>query len=476
MKKEKKNIFIHSLFRTGSTYIWNKFRENPGYYCYYEPFHQVLAEINPKNIEHALTKNYRQVGHPLLSRYYLYEYAPLLENGRNGVPFFKKSFSFDGFCHNEENPDLKQYIDHLIKNAGEKIPLFQFNRSALRVKWFKENYPGSLNIYLVRNPRDQWQSYIDLYKKNNYITFFVMDLLIAGINHEKEYFQPLAKYLPLINYNNDHQKKEEDFYRIILDSYSEEERYLIFYYTWLRSLVENVLHADLVVNINLLSQKQSYRTSLKKLLLAHGIHGIEFEDAKIKEYPSYSLAKPGIKKIQETARKIIVQALNEDQINLFFQKISEEDRKYLLFTKHDFYKKRKTKIRYNIREKTIEKFRNMLFLTFNQFLQQKKETEILKTALHQNAFQVTEKLKEKEELLKDLEARLSEKEHQLKQKDNYIHSILDSYSYKTGQILLSPFIAIKHLVKKDRKKLPRAYKTTTNKGEKTGTAAPKEKE
>jgi len=609
MNKENKPIFIHSLFRTGSTYIWNKFRQNDRFYCYYEPFHQLLQHATVDNIENLMTKDYQSVNHPSLSKYYLYEYRGLLQNGRPGVTFFKKSFSFDEFCHNEENPDLKKYIDHLIMNAGEKIPLFQFNRSALRVKWFKKNYPESLNIYLVRKPCDQWQSYLELYRKTNYITFFVMDLLIVSVNCENEYFQPLAKYLSLIKYHSDSQEYEDDFYRIILDSYSEEEKYLIFYYTWLRSMVENVLNADMVLNMNFLSQRPEYRSYIKNFLLNSAIDGIEFEDAKLKEYPSYSLPRHRVHEIERLAREMMVQALSADQINLFFQKIPGEDKKYFQFTKDDFNKKRKTKIKYNIREKSIEKFRNMLFLFASQFLQQKKENNILNKALKQKEPQLanitrqlseilrelnkkekqlewrdellrqkdnqllrkdqamkekldekdrqlqwrdellskkdeqvkhmeqmlnkkleennqqfslknellaqrfeqsiqkeralkklveekdrqltekdnllhkndeylfqnevrwrekleekdlqldikeqlfTLKLNEKERQLKDLGSRLSKKENQLNRKDNDIHLILNSYTYRTGKILLSPFIAIKRLIKKDKKNL-----------------------
>ena len=135
MKKEKITIFIHSLFRTGSTYTWNKFRGNPRYHCYYEPLHQILAQVNKENIEETFRRDYQLVHHPQLSRYYLYEYRHLLEDQHMGVPYFKKSFSFDEFCYKEEeNPDLKKYIDFLVAGAGEKIPVLQFNRSALRVR------------------------------------------------------------------------------------------------------------------------------------------------------------------------------------------------------------------------------------------------------------------------------------------------------------------------------------------------------
>ena len=312
-------VFIHSLFRTGSTYVWNKFRQNDRYYCYYEPFHQVLAQVNSKNIEYSLSKDYDRVKHPHLSRYYLHEYGPLLENERTGLPYFKKSFSFDEFCNNEVNPDLKKYIDYLIKGAGDRVPVLQFNRSALRVKWFKQNYPDSLNLYMVRNPRDQWESYAALYKRSDYLDFYLMDLIIPSMSKDKNEFLPLANHLPLIRYNNDQQDKENNFYRIVLKTYSEEEKYLIFYYTWFRALVENVLNADFILNINLLSKKSSYKEKFTKFLRERGIHDINFEDARITEYSLYSLDEETMDAIEENVRNLLIPSLTEDQINGFFQ-------------------------------------------------------------------------------------------------------------------------------------------------------------
>ena len=37
-------LFIHAWFRSGSTYIWSKLRNDEKLICYYEPFHEVLAE------------------------------------------------------------------------------------------------------------------------------------------------------------------------------------------------------------------------------------------------------------------------------------------------------------------------------------------------------------------------------------------------------------------------------------------------
>ena len=39
-------IFIHAWWRSGSTYIWSKLRENKSCRCYYEPLHEKIADLN----------------------------------------------------------------------------------------------------------------------------------------------------------------------------------------------------------------------------------------------------------------------------------------------------------------------------------------------------------------------------------------------------------------------------------------------
>ena len=153
----KNPIFIHSLFRTGSTYLYSLFRSNKNNHCYYEPFHETLYNY-PKSKAFAKNKQdtYKSMGHPEDTKDYFFEY-PYNENGY-GVPLFQKSFSYDTFCPNKDkNDDLKKYIENLI-NYAKGRPVFQFCRSGLRTEWLKKEF-DSVNIYLVRDPHDQWMSY-----------------------------------------------------------------------------------------------------------------------------------------------------------------------------------------------------------------------------------------------------------------------------------------------------------------------------
>lgn len=279
-------IFIHSQFRTGSTYLWNKFRQDRENCCYYEPFHQDLVKLEPRrphlwSHDQATTRSMR---HPDLDKNYLAEYEQLLTAGQTGVPFFKKSFSFDDFCNNGSNPEQKQYLDFLIARAGSKRPVFKFTRSSLRIRWFTMNYPDALHIYLVRNPRDQFQSYLLMDRENEEHIFLVMDLIAAGVNKQQPPFCYLAAKVPLLEYHADSFDMEHAVYSRLLNCYSPEQRYFIFSVIWFQALLVNARHAGLVININLLQDSAAYRGTVSRKISEQGAGAPDFSDCRISTY------------------------------------------------------------------------------------------------------------------------------------------------------------------------------------------------
>jgi len=360
-KKAHAPIFIHSLFRTGSTYIWNKFRQNDNYYCYYEPLHQNLAGARPDNLEFLLAKDFKSVNHPMLSNFYWYEYRDLFDKESQTLPYFKKSFSFDEFCHNEENPDLKKYIDYLIKHANGKTPVLQFNRSALRIRWFKTAYPDSINIYIVRAPQDQWESYHTIFKQTNGKVFFVMDLLTASLNQTTDCFRKLAEGIPLLEFHHTRFSREEEVYRNLLDCYSDKEQYFIFYYIWFHALLENVLNGDFILNIHSLSQSASYRDRVRDFLNGSGNDCVEFTDAQIRNYSRYSLSSRVRQSIENQVQKDILNGISQTRLERFFDNLPEEDQKFFDFSIEAFRKKKMSRTRFpNIHQKRMEKFNRIL--------------------------------------------------------------------------------------------------------------------
>jgi len=498
----KKPVFIHSLFRTGSTYIWNKFRQKDKYYCYYEPFHPNLANATPENVESLLTKDYKSVSHPQLSTYYWAEYVKLMQTGQMGLPSFKKPFSFDEFCNNEVNEDQKIYLDYLIQGAENRIPILQFNRSALRIEWFKKYFPNSINIYLVRNPQDQWQSYFEVQKKTKCMIFIVMDLLTASINKDTKLFSPLEQELALIKYNNFSFQNEADFYQIILSCYSDEEKYKIFYYIWLISLIKNLTHADLTINMNLLSKDTVYREHVSKLFKEFGLGDIDFEDANLKEYSHHQLLPLEAQRIEKKVYTAALHCLSENEIRNFAEQIPSLDQNTLHLAEDDFLNIRKSKLQslppieiQRKLEKMVETFSDKLFHVkeeYNSLLSTIDERKsLLQQILQEDMFScetneeliekvagnekelilITSKMKtldhqleEKRNEINQINQELKQKSSEIEQKDNLlqevkwklqlkaeeIQKIYKSRTYRIGKIIVYPLRKIKNLIKNEQ--------------------------
>ena len=145
-------VFITARFRTGSTMLWNMFRQIPEAVAFYEPLHEQLP---------ALIRN----GIPVQPRHfhvdeYFREYPDVGDLERHHRPEF-------GVCRlhleaRDEHPELKEYIQYLIDIVPEdKTPVFQFNRLDFRLPWIRENFPDAVLVHLWRCPRDQWVSAIE---------------------------------------------------------------------------------------------------------------------------------------------------------------------------------------------------------------------------------------------------------------------------------------------------------------------------
>jgi hypothetical protein len=263
--------------------------------------------------------------HPQLDKNYFYEYEALLQEGVRGVPLFKESFIYRQYCEKSQTDELKEYVDNLIDNSpANAIPLLQFNRSALRVQWFKHYYPSSLNIYIVRNPRDQWQSYCQCFRQHS--PFFVLEsLIVVGVNANTDYFKPLAKLISLPSFGDETAEALSGLYASMLPSYTIAELYLLFYYLWLKSLIENILHADIIVDINVLSRDDACRARLAGNILSFsGVH-LNFNDARIVEYDSFVIDRSEMDEIERKIDLVVIQALNQGELHKLGSRMGDLD-------------------------------------------------------------------------------------------------------------------------------------------------------
>jgi hypothetical protein len=203
----------------------------------------------------------------------------------------------------------------------------KFNRTTLRIKWFHRVYDNGLHIYLVRNPRDNWQSKVA--HANRIDTYFLaMDLLIASQNREIKCFKKAANKIPLINYSDNDFIKELTFYKTIVTTYSYYDLYYIFYYLWLSAFIENIVNADLIININLLSEDLAYRETVEEQLNDLGICDLQFNDVNIKNYNEYVLPVEDFTNIENDVIELIFQNTSSEDLQTFNERVFRGDVEY----------------------------------------------------------------------------------------------------------------------------------------------------
>ena len=191
-------IFLHSSFRTSSTWLWDRFRKLSGVTAFYEVFNEGLASIKRPDI---YTKTYSgwSSKHPPGAAYFL-EFAPLIEDS-GGVANYDDAMAFrrfipeDGVRGNISNEERK-YLSGLVAHAEKlgTIPVLSCTRTVGRLRAIKGVLPG-LHILIYRNLFRQWCSYTEQLALGNPYFFYTLKTCIDHSSHDsflkclKETFQ-----------------------------------------------------------------------------------------------------------------------------------------------------------------------------------------------------------------------------------------------------------------------------------------------
>lgn len=258
-----KPIFIHSLFRSNSTYFLNKFDLN-GYCCFCEPFHENLCNIKSiKNIEYGVVKKLKHSDFLKNSELYTKNYIKDMK--KNSIVGFQKLFSYEKFDISKEEiyDDLKVYIDGLlnISEKQNKISVFKFCRSLLRIEWLNQNY-NPLNIFLIRDPRDQWFSINDVS-----LSYF-MNCYIRSIkqSNSNKFDLLQKKYGKNLRINNN-----RDYYFI-----------LYYFHKLFEKTISKIGSDKITIETNLFTN-YDYKNEIIKNLSSYGIN-INFDNFKYNKY------------------------------------------------------------------------------------------------------------------------------------------------------------------------------------------------
>lgn len=207
-------VFITSRFRSGSTLLWNLFRQTTNCTAYYEPFNE-RQWFNEKMRGDNVDNTHRGVND------YWAEY--------DGLNQLSETYN-EEWIHNSLymsshawDPKMKRFIEQMIEAAPGR-PILQFNRIDFRLSWIKHHFPNAKILHLYRHPRDQWCSFLtdqQLMNKNDvhdtYQDAFYLDV----------WCRDLAKHYPL------------------LDKRNTPHPYQRFYYLWKLSYLHGLMFSDM---------------------------------------------------------------------------------------------------------------------------------------------------------------------------------------------------------------------------------------
>lgn len=143
-------VFITARFRSGSTLLWQLFRQLEGCTAFYEPLNE-RQWFDAGHRGERVDASHRGVHD------YWREYDGLEDLGQwYREDWIREGLYMDEACH---DPALRRYIDALIA-AADGTAVLQFNRVDFRLPWLRRQFPQVPIIHLYRHPRDQWLSFL----------------------------------------------------------------------------------------------------------------------------------------------------------------------------------------------------------------------------------------------------------------------------------------------------------------------------
>jgi len=260
-------VFLHSNWRSSSTYVWAKFRSLPDATCYFEPLNEQLAMATQRDVDAFVPWAF--ANHPDLDHPYFEEYRPLLAEG-GGVPGFPADLVYGRYRlgGGDEVPCLAAYFHQLDQFARDRgsVPVFGLVRSSLRLPWFRRHLPG-VHIFIRRHPRCQFVSALrQAVKGNGY--FLERPWRIFAANRCDPAFAPLRA-----------------IFGEAMDCPADPtELYLIFHFLHRLAMRDVATNCDLVLDVDALSGDGAAIAEAERRVAALTGFALSFADCRPEPY------------------------------------------------------------------------------------------------------------------------------------------------------------------------------------------------
>ena len=295
---DKPPVFIHSLFRAGSTYVFSRLRACPDLFCYYESMHELVAwaseDVSRLELETRVEKM-RQLHHPEMVRAYF-------EELKSVWPAWEGSLApevvYGGYFAQEPDAAGAEFFSALCE-AAPKQPVFSECRTAGRIATLKKSL-GGWHAYLWRNPWDQWWSYqVDPYFDN-------ASRVIAHADPMPAPLTALKSDIGLERAPHNGFSEARDYYE--LRPLDFETSYAWFYGQWLYSLDLAMSSSDFLINIDSLSYSDQHASDVADTLRSCGISEIDFSDAQSPVSKYTKDEESAFKTVEKSVREIFLRA------------------------------------------------------------------------------------------------------------------------------------------------------------------------
>ncbi len=295
-------IFIHSLFRSGSTYFFNVFRRSPiGYFCFQEALHPVVFFLkdNPQDLLKFHTATYELMRHPNLDRPVFYEVASVASAWKDKLTY---SAIFDGYFGSAQADNGVEFFRAILDEVKDKKPVFEECRTSGRIGLLRDALEG-FHIYLWRNPWDQWWSY----KTIDHLDYQNREIINAPNS-----LNAITRLRSELSF----QKSYTDTVLQVQDGvFASEESYLAFYLLWLLGLHEGAKHAHLLINIDKLTESDTYRQEILTRLVENGINGVDFSDCQIPQGDYFDEDRKFFSPLEDKVHQWLTEDLSGEELS-----------------------------------------------------------------------------------------------------------------------------------------------------------------
>jgi hypothetical protein len=308
-----KPIIIQNFFRSGGSYLYNVFNEDPNIIGFYEPFHENLSSLEKILKEkNNFLENKKKLNHNN-NEFYFHNFP---ENDEYINLFNSKKFQRHTFLlERNDTSDCINYLNYLISIAQKKNKnsLFKINRLYLNPEII--NDISAFKIFLFRDPVSSFWSNINLNLLHPYYYSFKYHWVNNIYPFNEVYNCMIKKNIELIKIKNNslHFKDRNQL----------NFHFSAFVLLWLIGLERNFINNYLNIYYNNLSEDKYRNLVIKKINENTGlnINFNNFKLGKLKIYETIPEIIPELKKIIRASVnfKIINENLSTFNINQNFR-------------------------------------------------------------------------------------------------------------------------------------------------------------